>query len=409
MQFTDFGVAIGERLDALAALTDTPGEITRLYLSPAHKRAADLVASWMREAGMSVTLDAIGNVVGRYAGKAPDAPALLLASHIDTVRNAGRYDGNLGVVTAIEIVRRLHAEGRRLPIALETVAFGDEEGVRFASSLGGSRALAGTLDPEILEETDEGGVTRRAALAAFGCPALALSGLARRRQDYVGFIEVHIEQGPVLEAQGVPLGIVSAISGASRGTVVVTGQAGHAGTAPMHMRRDALTAAAAMALAVEARGRASPQLVATVGQFSVSGGAVNTVPGRVTFTLDVRAPDDQSRHAALADMRAAIAAIAAERGVAAEVSLVYDAPAAACDARLSGLLAQAAARCGFAAPSLPSGAGHDAMAFRNVLPFAMLFVRCKGGVSHNPAEYASPADIDAAARVLADCVAKFQP
>ena len=404
LNFSDIGAAIAARLDTLAAISDSADGLTRLYLSPAHKRAANLVADWMRDAGMRVELDAIGNIVGRYNGAAAGAPALLLASHIDTVRNAGRFDGNLGVVTAIEIVRQLHALGRRLPFAIEVVAFGDEEGVRFPSSLGGSRALAGTANPAILEETDTEGVTRRAALKGFGCPELPLESLARQPEKYIGYVEVHIEQGPVLEARGLPLGIVSAINGASRGLVVVTGRAGHAGTVPMDLRADALTAAAAMALAIEARARAEPDLVATVGQLTVTGGAVNTVPGRVEFTLDCRAPDDRSRKAALADIRAAIAAIADERRVTACLTVAYDAPAAPCDPGVSQALAQAAARCGYAAPSLPSGAGHDAMAFKDVLPFAMLFVRCKGGVSHNPAEFASIADMSAAAHVLADFV-----
>lgn len=409
MKSSDPGEAIAVRLDTLAAISDSADGLTRLYLGPAHKRAANLVAGWMRDTGMRVELDAIGNIVGRYDGIAAGAPALLLASHIDTVRDAGRFDGSLGVVTALEIVRQLHAQGLRLRFAIEVVAFGDEEGVRFASSLGGSRALAGTVNPAILDEADTEGITRRAALKAFGCPESPLASLARQRENYIGYVEVHIEQGPVLETISQPLGIVSAINGASRGLVVVTGRAGHAGTVPMELRADALTAAAAMALAIEARARATPELVATVGQFTVTGGAINTVPGRVEFTLDVRAPDDRSRKAAVTDIRAAIAAIAHERHVSAYLTAAYDAPAAACDPALSQALAQAAARCGYAAPSLASGAGHDAMAFKDALPFAMLFVRCKSGVSHNPAEFASTADMGAAARVLADFVANLKP
>ena len=401
-----FGDAVTARIDDLAHFTDG-GRLTRLYLTPPHRQAADRVAAWMREAGMRARLDATGSVVGRYEGATPDAPALLLGSHIDTVRDAGRFDGNLGVVVALALVQKLHREGRRLPFALEVLAFGDEEGVRFASTLGGSRAIAGRFDPAMLEEKDSGGVTRRQALKEFGCDPERIASEARAPSDVLGYVELHIEQGPVLEAENLPVGVVTAINGATRGTVTVTGVAGHAGTVPMALRRDAIAAAAEMILAVEARARAERDLVGTVGRLILQSPATNTIAGQAAFSIDVRAPSDSQREAAVGDIETAIRAIAKRRGVEAEVSFTYRAPAAACDAALTDALAAAVARQGFRVLRLPSGAGHDAMALSGVLPFAMLFVRCKGGVSHNPAEYASPEDIDAGARALFDFLEHF--
>ncbi|MEW6124178.1 MAG: M20 family metallo-hydrolase [Pseudomonadota bacterium] len=397
------GGAIEARLRALAAFTDVPGEMTRLTLSPAHKAAAAQVADWFRAAGLAdVHVDGTGSVVGRYGAARADAPTLILGSHIDTVRNAGIYDGNLGVLVALAAVEALSRAGRRLPVAVEVVAFADEEGVRFPSTLSSSRALAGTFDAACLEEADAAGITRRAALEAFGAPVHALAGLARDPARTLGYVEVHIEQGPVLDALGAPLGIVTGIAGASRGKVSVRGQAGHSGTLPMGLRQDALAATAEMVLAVEARGRrdvAPESLVATVGVLDVPGAAVNVVPGEVRFSLDVRASDDGVRRAAVSDIAAQIAAIAARRGVSAEIAWGHDAPAAPCAADLRARLAAAVAAIGIDAPLLPSGAGHDAMVFRGILPMAMLFVRSRNG-SHNPAEAADAADIGRAARAL---------
>jgi allantoate deiminase len=394
------GDLIYSRIGELARVSDDPVGLTRLYLSPAHKRAADLVAQWMRDAGMHVRMDATGNVVGRRQGSTPDAPALLIGSHIDTVRDAGRFDGCLGVLTGIAVVGELAAKQVVHPFAIEVIAFGDEEGVRFASALGGSRALAGTFDPAILDERDEEGVSRRQALVEFGCNPTAIAREAGTAATALGYVEVHIEQGPVLEVEDLPVGVVTAISGATRGVVEVTGQSGHAGTVPMHGRRDALAAAAEMVLAVEARARGEKDLVATVGRLTLSNAAGNTIPGKVQFSLDVRAPLDAQRVTAVADIEAAIVRIAAHRNVDAQVTLSYDAPATPCDAGLIRLLAGSVESIGLPVRQLPSGAGHDAMAFRGRLPLAMLFVRCKGGVSHHPAEHATAADIDVAACVL---------
>lgn len=395
---------IAARLDELGLVSDEAGMLTRLYLSPAHRKAIDLVESWMRQAGMSTRLDGAATLIGRYEGTAKDAPALLIGSHIDTVRNAGRFDGNLGVVTGVEVVRALHAAGKRFPFAIEVVAFGDEEGVRFGSTLSGSRALAGTFDAKALDERDSDGVSRREALRAFGCDVSLIGGSARTRRDTIGYVEVHIEQGPVLDVHNIPVGVVTAINGASRGRIVLTGKANHAGTTPMDLRNDALVVAAEIIVMMEKRAHAEADLVATVGQIETPDGATNTVPGLVRMTFDVRCPSDERRHSAVDEILANARAIASARKVAIDIDISHDAPASPCDERLSRALAQAVERCELPLLKLPSGAGHDAMAFRGALPFAMLFVRCRDGLSHHPEEYATPQDIDTGARVLSEFI-----
>src|SRR5580658_3409965 len=395
------GEKIAARLVELAAISDEPERLTRLYLGPAHRKAADLVSRWMREAGMAVRIDSTGNVVGRYRGRDPGPATLMLGSHIDSVRDAGRFDGTLGVITAIEVVAAAAKAGKRYPFAIEVIAFGDEEGARFPSTLGGAPALAGSFDVRALDEVGEDGVSRRQALRAFGCDPSRLSEEALSPDQALGYVEVHIEQGPVLEQEGLPVGVVTAIDGVTRGTVEVDGVAGHAGTVPMPMRKDALAAAAEMLLAIEARAKSQSNLVATAGKIEVPGSAANTIPGRARFTLDIRSPSDPERINAVNDIKKAIAAIAERRGVTARLAVGHEVPAAICDGRLSDQLAKVIEAMGIKPRRLPSGAGHDAMAFDKVIPFAMLFVRCRGGVSHNPAEFASADDIDIAARALA--------
>jgi len=394
------GDSIVARLAELAAVSDEAGRLTRLYLGPAHRQAADLVSKWMREAGMTPRIDAAGNVVGRFRARDGGLQTLMLGSHIDTVRDAGWYDGALGVVTAIEVVKAAFKAGKRFPFAIEVIAFGDEEGVRFPSTLGGAKALAGRFEAKALEEVGEDGVSRRQALRAFGCDPSRLSEEALSPDRALGYVEVHIEQGPVLEQEDLPVGIVTAIDGVTRATVDVEGVAGHAGTVPMPMRKDALAAAAEMLLAIEARAHVRSSLVATVGKMDVPGSAANTIPGRARFTLDIRSPSDDERTTAVADIEELLTDIAQRRGVGVKVAIGHEVPAAICDKELSDQLAQSVAALGIKPRLLPSGAGHDAMAFDRIIPFAMLFVRCRGGVSHNPAEFAAPADIDVAARVL---------
>ncbi len=403
------GATVQARLAELARLTDEPGCLTRLYLSPAHRQAVTLVGDWMAAAGMSVALDAAATLIGRYAGRQASHQTLLLGSHIDTVRSAGRYDGTLGVVAAIEAVASLHRAGERLPFALEVLAFGDEEGVRFPTTLTGSRALAGGFDPVALDGRDGDGISLAEALRAFGGLPDRVTALARPPETVLGYVELHIEQGPVLEAADLPLGIVTAINGATRYRATIVGTPGHAGTVPMGLRRDALAAAAEMVLAVERIARGAKDLVATVGRIEASPGAVNVIPGMVRFTIDLRAPDDSTRAAACAALSAELQALAALRDVELALEQTHDAPAAPCDPRLIGQLEAAVVRAGLRPLRLPSGAGHDGMALARLCPIGMLFVRCRRGLSHHPDEFAATADIDRAVQVLLDFLRRFQP
>jgi hydantoinase/carbamoylase family amidase len=407
-----FGSGLLARHEALAALTEDEGRLTRTYLTPRHREAGELIAAWMREAGMQAGFDAMGNVVGRYAGATPDAPVLMTGSHMDTVVDAGKYDGLFGILAPIACVADLHARGRRLPVALEIVAFGDEEGVRFGVTLLGSRALAGRFDPNALEAKDRDGVTLREALVAFGGDPGAIAGLRRDPARVAAFVELHIEQGPVLLEENLPVGVVTAISGATRVRARVTGVAGHAGTVPMRGRRDALTAAAEMALAVEAHcGARADRLVGTVGRLAVAGGgAINVIPGAVEFTVDVRSASDDERRGAVAAIRGQCEAIATRRGVTLDWDAFFELESAPCDPRLMERLAEAVAARGLPVRRLPSGAGHDAMEMARLVPSAMLFVRCgAGGVSHNPAETLSADDADIATTVFLDFLERFPP
>jgi allantoate deiminase len=403
------GRRLMDRLEALAHFSDDAEGLTRLYLSPSHRRAADALGGWMREAGLAVRLDAAGTLTGRYDGATPGAPVLLLGSHIDTVRHAGKYDGALGVLAALTAVEELAGASERLPYAIDVIAFGDEEGVRFPSTLRGSRALAGTLDAATLDERDSDGISVRTALREFGADPDRLAEAAMPRGAALGFIEVHIEQGPVLERMGQPLGIVTAINGARRLSVRVQGTAEHAGTTPMTMRRDSLAAAAEMVIAVERCAAEMRDVVATVGVIEARPGAANVIPGETRFTIDARAPEDAARDGMISRIERAIEGIAARRGLAVQIGGMHTAPATTCDAGLMKALDAAVQAAGFAPVHLPSGAGHDAMAMAALCPMAMLFVRCAGGISHHPAEAISLADADATVRVLLNFLRAFNP
>ncbi|MCQ8239968.1 allantoate amidohydrolase [Rhizosaccharibacter radicis] len=397
-----------ERLDALAAHSDEPGLLSRPFLSSAHATAAGVLREWMAGAGLIVRLDAAGTLQGWLAGADPDAPALLLGSHVDTVRDAGRYDGTLGVLAALAAIELLRAEewSPRAPVAL--LAFGDEEGVRWPVTLTGSRALAGILDiPTQLSARDADGIALGDALDAFGGDAAGLAAVALDRSRVRGFLEVHIEQGPVLEREALPLGIVTAINGASRFRLEVMGRAGHAGTVPMAGRSDALAAAAEMIVAIRREGLARPGITATVGRMEIHPGAVNVIPGRAAFTLDLRAPEDAARADALSAIEEALSSIADEHGVSLEIVRTHDSPAAPCDPVLQDVLAEAVEAFGVRPRRLPSGAGHDAMAMAALCPMAMLFVRCRGGISHNPAESIEAEDAWLAVRVLAEAIRRL--
>jgi allantoate deiminase len=399
---------IMERCDALARHSELPGGLTRVFLSPQARAATDLVLGWMREAGMQARLDAIGNAAARYEGERPGLPCLMLGSHLDTVRDAGRYDGMLGVVSAIECVDALNRKKKRLPFAIEVVGFGDEEGVRFGTTLLGSRAVAGTLDMEVLKAKDPQGNTMADALRHFGLEPKRIPEIARKKGDVLAYAELHIEQGPVLESEGLAVGVVTAINGFSRLRVTLRGAAGHAGTVPMNLRRDALAAAAECVLATERIARGHPELVGTVGRIEAKPGAINVIPGEVMFTVDVRAPQDPLRKHAVAAVRSQIETIAKDRKLGCHVETLQEFGVTACAPRLMEQMDKAVARQGFAVRRLPSGAGHDGMALGAITEICMLFVRCKDGISHNPLESITKADAAAGARVLLDFIEHFE-
>jgi len=394
------------RCDALgrAPFSDIADGLYRGYLTPAHRAALDQVAAWMREAGMDTRLDPAVNLIGRYEGTGA-GPPLIIGSHIDSVRDAGCYDGPLGVMLGIECVAALHAAGRRMPFAIEVIAFGDEEGSRFPAAMLTSRALAGTLD-DVPDLVDGEGITLGTALAGFGSAPdrLALA----RHPGAIAYLEAHIEQGPVLEAEGLALGVVTGIAAQVRYAATVRGTAGHAGTCAMPLRRDALAGAAEMVCAIEAQALArGGDLVATVGRMDVRPGAANVIPGDVRFTIDVRAGEDARRDAAAEDIIDAIQAIADRRDLDFDVQRIHVLPASPCDPGLIDLLEEALVEAGHPARRLVSGAGHDAMVMAALAPTAMLFIRCRDGISHNPAEHVEMADVAAALAVMQRFVEKL--
>jgi len=405
-----YGARILEQCNELGAISEDRQVLTRRYLTPEHRRTAEHIARWMHAAGMTVEIDALGNVVGRYPAADDGAPRVITGSHMDSVVDAGRYDGVFGILCAIAAVSDLNARGKRLPIAVEVVAFGDEEGVRFGFSMAGSKALAGRFDMSLLDRRDAAGVTLRDAIAAFGGDASAIAGLSRAHANVAAFVEVHIEQGPVLLDEGLALGVVTSIAGSTRIAARVSGLAGHAGTVPMGARRDALTAAAEMALYVEAyTSERADTLVGTVGKFSVAGGgAINVIPGEVAFTIDVRAGEDAARIAAVVNLERDCRAIAARRGVTLDWEPLFELSATPCDEGLQQRLAASIESLGITPRFLRSGAGHDAMEMAHVAPIGMLFVRCgAGGISHNPRETMTADDASAATRALIHFLENF--
>ena len=399
----EIGAVVMDWAEQLGAISDDASSLTCAYMTPAHRRTAALIAQWMRDAGMAVHVDAVGNVVGRYAAAQAGARTLITGSHYDTVRNGGKYDGRLGILLPIALVRQLHARGERLPYDLEVAAFAEEEGVRFRSTFLGSSALAGDFDTALLDALDADGVTLRAALQAAGHDPAAIPAIARDPASLLGFVEVHIEQGPVLLERGLPLGVVNAIAGSSRYLVELRGLAGHAGTTPMAMRRDAAAAAAEIVLLVERRCNGHGALVGTVGQLEVPGGSVNVIPGACRLSLDIRAGDDAVRLAAVDDILAGVKSICARRGIGQQLWKLLEIEAAPCAPRLMDRLGAAIERVGLPRFDLPSGAGHDAMRMARITEVAMLFVRCgNGGISHNPLETMSADDADIAGQVLLD-------
>lgn len=408
-----FGHDILKQADILGSFSEDAPQVTRTYLSKEHRAAGDYLIGLMREAGMTAGYDALGNIVGRYEAGEPFAPVVMTGSHQDSVRNAGKYDGLFGILSPIAAVKALHQAGKRLPYTLEIVGFGDEEGVRFGVTLIGSKAMAGNFDPAWLDKRDADGVSLRDAITAFGGDPDAWRELNRRGEQHgevVAFVESHIEQGPTLLDENLAVGVVTAIAGATRMTVNVTGLAGHAGTVPMPVRQDALTAASEMVLFVEKYCRDNAGLVGTVGKMSVKPGAVNVIPQDVEFTVDVRSGDDANRGRAIAALRAEFDAIAARRNVRVASNPFFELKAAPCDPALQSRFAAAIAAEGISVRHLPSGAGHDAMEFPRVCPMAMLFVRCGNrGISHHPDETMTAEDAEVATRVLLRFFENYRP
>lgn len=405
-----FGDEIVRRIETLGAISETPDNLTRIFLSAEHRLAADLLLGWMRDAGLSAHVDAIGNVCGRYEGERPGLHCLMLGSHYDTVRDAGRWDGPLGIVTAIVCVAELNRRGIRLPFAIEIAGFADEEGVRFASTLLGSRAVAGTFVESVLGCRDRDGVTMGDALTRFGLDPDHIGAAARAPHELHAYVELHIEQGPVLEDRELAVGVVTAISGATRLALSLTGTAGHAGTVPMPLRRDALAGAAECIVAIEELCRTDTGgLVGTVGYIHAMPGATNVIPGQVSFTIDVRAATDMHRKRAVADMIRRIESIAKQRDLALQADVTHENRTVPCAPWLRGQIAAAIAAEAMPVFELPSGAGHDGMAMIDITDVGMIFVRCRGGVSHSPAEHVDAADADAGARVLLRLIENFQP
>ena len=380
------------------------GELTVTYLTDAHRAVAQDLQTWMTECGFDeVRQDAVGNVVGVYYGQDRSAPMLLTGSHFDTVRNGGKYDGRLGILVPMACVQALHRAGRRLPFGIEVVGFSEEEGQRYKAVFLGSGALTGQFDAAWLEQQDADGVSMRQAMAHAGLNVADIAALKRDPARYLGFVEVHIEQGPVLNALDMPLGIVTSINGSVRYLGEVVGMASHAGTTPMDQRRDAATAVAELALFAEKRASAAPDVVATMGMLQVPNGSMNVVPGRCSFSLDVRATTDAVRDACAADIHAELAAICARRGLHYTLEETMRAAAAPSAPAWQQRWERAVQALGLPLFHLPSGAGHDAMKLHEIMPQAMLFVRgLNAGISHNPLESITNDDADLCVRAFAN-------
>jgi len=401
-QAQDWGELAQTRLSAISAWS-LPGKgVTRLPFTEEHRQALALITDWMRTAGMDVTLDAAGTLIGRrQSGGARETRTFILGSHQDSVRNGGRYDGIMGVVLACLAVEKAFADGCEPDFAIEVHAYADEEGVRFPTALLGPRALAGSADIAVLDFGDEDGITLRSALDAFGGDAGAVPALARDPESIIGYLEAHIEQGPVLENDNLPVGVVTSICGIERNRITINGKTGHAGTVPMRGRRDALVVASQIISELTTRAKALDELCATFGTLALLPGAVNQIPETVILSLEIRSPSDADRQAFSTMARAFVEATAAASGCAAAMEQNYRQPAQGCSAGFIAKLQDACRVHQGRSRLLASGATHDASAMATLCPMAMLFVRCRGGVSHVPEEYASAADMAVAIGVMA--------
>ena len=371
------------------------GQLTVTYLTDAHRACAQRISHWMRDCGFDeVEVDAVGNVVGRYLSDKPDAKTLMTGSHYDTVRNGGKYDGRLGIFVPMACVRELHRQGKRLPFHFEVIGFAEEEGQRYKATFLGSGALIGDFKPEWLDQKDADGITMRAAMQHAGLCVDDIPKLQRNPDDYLGFVEVHIEQGPVLNELNLPLGIVTSINGSVRCVVDVFGMASHAGTTPMNRRRDAAVGVAELALYLEQRAAQDGDSVGTIGILEVPGGSLNVVPGQCRFTLDMRAPNNPQRDKLVDDVKAQLAAICERRGLRYVLEETERASAAPSDPAWQARWERTVSALGVPLHHMPSGAGHDAMKLHKAMPQAMLFVRGQNsGISHNPLESSTNDDM----------------
>ncbi|NJK79283.1 MAG: allantoate amidohydrolase [Chloroflexaceae bacterium] len=388
------------RIDTLATLSEEPDGLTRSAYSPPMRHVHDLLTAWMHYAGMHVWRDNVGNLIGRYPSRNPQARAFLFGSHLDTVRNAGKYDGPLGVLGPLLCIEQLHHQGVELPFHLDLIAFIDEEGLRFHTAYLGSQAVTGHFKREYLNLVDDDGITLAEAIREFGGDPAAIALDRREPADVLGYCEVHIEQGPVLEAKNLPVGVVTSIAGQTRIALTFGGMAGHAGTVPMQMRRDALCGAAEFVLAVEAYTRQSPDMVATVGKLQTEPGVSNVIPGSVTLSLDVRHHDNDQRQVVCQLLLERAQHICTTRRLKLDWTIVHQNPATPCTLALSHLFERAVSEAGYRPHFLPSGAGHDAVAMAQLTGIAMLFVRCKDGISHHPDESVTVEDVSVALDVV---------
>jgi allantoate deiminase len=378
------------RCKRLASVTETPGSTCRTFLSKAMRECSRVVGDWLEAAGAEVTIDAAGNLRGFYPAAQTVAPRLLLGSHLDTVPDAGAYDGVLGVLLAVSLLETL--EDRKLPFAIEVIGFSEEEGIRFGTPFIGSRALAGKLDEELLNRKDTNGVSVRTAIENFGLKPAEISKAAMNK-DSLAYVEFHIEQGPVLESLGIPLGVVEGIAGQTRGEFTFRGRANHAGTTPMNLRHDAMSAAAEWILEVERVAKREKGLVATVGRIVATPNAANVVAGQVRLSLDVRHKSNDVRTRAAEFLAVQAEEIAHRRGLTVERKVLLNQPPVSMDPFLMDQIEQAAAKAGCKMHRMVSGAGHDAMILAEKIPTAMIFLRTPGGISHHPSESVSVEDV----------------
>ena len=396
--------------DRLGTISQSDKYLDRRYLSKEHKAANELVASWMQEVNMKTWQDSVGNVWGRWESDAEDAKSIVMGSHLDTVVNGGKYDGMLGVIAPIALIGLLNTMQCKLPFHIDIVGFCDEEGVRFGTTLLGSRALTGKWKPEWAELEDENGVSMRQAMEEFGLDFDQVSDSKLTPENLLAFVETHIEQGPVLEQRDLPVGVVKAIAGAKRLLVSVEGMAGHAGTVPMATRLDALVGASEMILAIEKLAKIY-NVLATVGQISNGPNAINVIPGKTEFTVDIRSDSDELRDICLENMLVRISHIASSRQLNANVSLTHEASAVMCSKVISEQLCQATVNNQISpvneAYELLSGAGHDTMAMAEICDAGMLFVRCDKGISHHPDESIIVDDVKSVLSVLYEFVTRF--